>query len=76
MARGLDYGRDAWVLIFAASFILSIVATAIQYFRAKELWESPLIPALLVLHLLWISILTLWLIASAIGWIWWLVDQV
>jgi hypothetical protein len=66
MARWIDYGKEAWVFLFVASFVLSIIAGLIQHSRRQEPSESPMIPLLAVLHFLWVWILTLWLIASAI----------
>ncbi len=62
----VDYGKDAWVFLFVASFVLSIIAGLIQHSRRQEPSESPMIPLLAVLHFLWVWILTLWLIASAL----------
>ena len=53
------------MLIFAASFSLSIVVGAIQMFRGKELWDTPALPVLIVLHFAWVVPFTLVIAAKA-----------
>ena len=48
-----------WMLTFAASFLLSIVAGIIQGVRGKELHQSPLVPLIALLHFAWVVTLTL-----------------
>jgi hypothetical protein len=80
MARWIDHARDAWELVFAAAFVLSIIAGAIQHFRGRELWESPMLPVIAALHFLWVlpfilPILALWLAYTGVRWIWRWVSQ-
>jgi len=53
-ARWFNLAADIWVLLFAASFLLSIVVGAIQMFRGKEIWDTPLLPLMVILHFAWV----------------------
>lgn len=43
-----------WVLLFAAYFVLSIVAGIIQSWRRKPLWDTPVMGLLAILHAAWV----------------------
>jgi hypothetical protein len=80
MARWVDQARDAWALVFAAALILSIAAGAIEHFRGKEFWESPMLPVIGALHFLWVlplilPVIGLWLAFTGVRWIWRWVSQ-
>ena len=53
---------DAWVLLFAAYFVLSIALGLIQHFRGKQIWETKAFGVLGGLHLAWVVPLALPLI--------------
>lgn len=55
----LNRAGDIWALIFALSFVLSLVVGAVQSWRGKALTDTPLLPLLLLLHMAWVVPLTI-----------------
>ncbi len=49
-----ELAGEIWMLIFAASFLSSIVAGVIQTLRGKEIWDTPALPLLAFLHFAWV----------------------
>jgi hypothetical protein len=63
-----------WILIFAASFLASLIVGGVQMYRRKEIWDTPALTLLMILHFAWvlpfaIPILAVFLAISALGWL-------
>lgn len=50
----LNRAGDIWALIFAASFVLSIVVGIVQDRRGKQFFDTPLLPFMAALHFAWV----------------------
>ena len=60
-----------WGIIFSAFFLLSIIVGIIQYWKSKELWDTPTLPVWRILYYAWGLPLTVfiicWPIAKVLG---------
>jgi hypothetical protein len=64
MSRWMIVVRDIWVVIFAASLLLSFMAWGIQRVRGKSLTGTRLMPVILILHFSWSIPFTLYVIVT------------
>jgi hypothetical protein len=66
----MHIARDVWVLVFAASLLLTIIGAAVQRARGRAFSDTRLLPVIFVLHVSWAIPLIVYLIlATAKIWI-------
>ena len=67
----IDFLALVWQIVLSAFFLLSIIVGVIQYWKNKELWDTPALPAWMILYYAWVLPLSAfvisWPIAKVLG---------
>jgi hypothetical protein len=66
MSRWINLAGDAWMIVFAAYFVLLLVVSGISVLGRREFAATPLFGLLFILHFLWVIPATIFIFIKSL----------